>query len=126
MDANCIGHNGYVVFRLPRPVAVPHGWRVCEMEGAIGDCYRVAEPPSSSQRPYYYLLPWVPVRETREEAERDVHPWTGGGDYAYGAVVEFPLGGYVWYQTGLGSRSRAEERARRTMAEVQAELGLSN
>jgi len=125
MNANCIGHNGHVVFRLPRPVTVPRGWVVRETQGVIGDLYRIAEPPSGSRRLYRYW-PWVPVRETREEAERDVRPWTGDGNYAYGAVVEFPLGGYVWYQTGLDSRSRVEERARRAMAEVQAALDLSD
>jgi len=125
MDVNCIGHNGYVVFRLPRPVAVPHGWVVRETEDVIGDFYRIAERPGDCRRLYRYL-PWVPVRETREEAERDVHPWTGKGNYAYGAVVEFPLGGYVWYQTGLKNRPQAEERARQAMAEVRAALGLSD
>ena len=40
-------------------------------------------------------------------------------------MVEFPLGGYVWYQTGLDDRSRAEKRARRAMDEVRTQLGLS-
>jgi len=106
-------------------VAVPPDWVVRETEGVIGGSYRVAEPPNGSKRPYCYW-PWVPVRETREEAEGDVYPWTGKGNYVYGAVVEFPLGGYVWYQTGLGNRSRAEERARQAMAEVRAALDLSN
>jgi hypothetical protein len=125
MDVNCIGHNGYVVFRLPRPVETPPGWVIREAEGVIGGQYRIAERSSGSRRLYCYL-PWVPVRETREEAERDRHPWTGQGNYAYGAVVEFPLGGYVWYQTGLENRPKAEERARRAMAEVRAALGLSD
>jgi hypothetical protein len=125
MNVNCIGHSGYVVFRLPRPVEAPDGWKVCETEGMRGSLYRIAEPPSNSKRLYCYL-PWVPVRETREEAERDMHPWTGAGDYVYGAVVEFPLGGYVWYQTGWENRHRAEERAQQAMAKVREELGLSD
>ena len=124
MDVNCIGHKGYVVFRLPRPVGVPDGWRVCEAEGVRGGIYRIAEPPCGTERLYHYL-PWLPVRETREEAERDMYPWTGAGDYVYGVVVEFPLGGYVWYQTGLDDRSQAEKRARQAMDEVRTQLGLS-
>ena len=125
MDVNCIGHNGYVVFRLPRPVKAPRGWRVCETDGVIDGHYRIAEPPSGSKR-FYCYLPWVPVRETREEAERDMRPWEGKGDYVYGAVVECPLGGYVWYQTGLEDRPKAEERAQRAMDNVRADLGSSD
>ena len=124
MDVNCIGHDGYVVFRLPQPLEAPPGWVVQETENMIGSRYRIAERPPKSRRSYCYL-PWLPVRETREEAERDMYPWKGQGNYAYGAVVEFPLGGYVWYQTGLNDRAKAEERARRAMADVRDALGLS-
>ena len=125
MEINCIGHNGYVVFRLPRPIEAPAGWVVHETKDAICGRYRIAERPAESV-PFSGYLPWVPVRATREEAERDVHPWQGRGDYAYGAVVEFPLGGYVWYQTGFADRPRAEESARQTMDEVREALGLSD
>ncbi len=125
MEANCIGHHGYVVFRLPRSVEAPAGWVVRESEDVVGSHYRIAERPGVTQRLYSYL-PWVPVRETREEAERDTHPWRGMGNYAYGAVVEFPLGGYVWYQTGLQDRPKAEECARQAMAAVRRELDFSD
>ncbi len=123
MEVNCIGHDGYIVFRLPRSVEAPRGWVVRETQGVIGDRYRVAECPSDARPPCSYL-PWVPVRETREEAEGDMYPWQGRGDLAYGAVVEFPLGGYVWYQTGLKDRNEAEESARQAMARVRVALGL--
>jgi len=125
MDANCIDCNNRVVFRLPRPVAPPQGWEVQEVQGATGNLYRIARPPSNSRRAYYYW-PWLPVRETREEAERDARPWPGDGNYVYGTVVEFPLGGYIWYQTGLKTRSIAEKRAQQAMAQIRAALGLSD
>ena len=123
MKADCIGCNNHVVFRLPRPVVVPHGWTVHEVHGTIGDRYRVAGVRDNSGQSCYYW-PWLPVRETREEAERDALPGPGDSSYVYGAVTEFPLGGYVWYQTGLQPRSRAMEQARRAMARVEADLGL--
>ena len=125
MDINCIGYNDCVVFRLPQAVAAPQGWVVRETKSVLGGHYRIAEPPSNPRQLYRYW-PWVPVRETREEAERDAYRWTGEGNYVYGAVVEFPLGGYVWYQTGLESRTKAEEMARRTMTEVRVALGLAD
>ena len=121
MKADCIGCNNHVVFRLPRPVAVPHGWTVHEVRGTIGDRYRVAGPCGNSGQSCYYW-PWVPVRETREEAERDALPGPGDGNSVYGAVTEFPLGGYVWLQTGLQPRSKAEEAARQAMVMVEEAL----
>ena len=124
MDANCIGCRNHVVFRLPWPVAVPQEWAIHEVKSVSGDRYRLAGPPSDSSQSCYYW-PWVCVRRTREEAERDALPWKGKGDYVYGVVVAFPLGGYVWYQTGLQPRSRAEERAQQAMVRLGAELGLA-
>ena len=124
MNADCIGCNNQVVFRLPRPVAAPRGWQVHEVHGVVGDHYRIAGPPGNPRQLYYYL-PWLPVRETREEAERDALPGPGDGTNVYGAVTEFPLGGYVWFQTGLQPRSSAEDKARKAMAQMQEELGLS-
>jgi len=123
MNADCIGWSKHIVFRLPRPVTVPQGWTVHEVDGVIGDHYRIAGPGGNFRDSCYYW-PWLPVRETREEAERDALPGPGDGTHAYGAVTEFPLGGYVWYQTGLRPRSSAEQEARHVMSRVGAELGL--
>ena len=81
MEVNWIGHNGYVVFRLPRPVRAPDGWRVCEAEGVRGGVYRIAEPPRGTERLYHYL-PWLPVRETREETCLIVEPTRIVGIYS--------------------------------------------
>ena len=121
MNADCIGCDAHVVFRLPRPTAVPQGWNVQEVAGVIGDRYRVADQPGKSRHSYYYW-PWLPVRETPEEAERDAVPEPGDGEYVYGVVARFPLGGYVWYQTGLQPRPKAEEAARQAMAMVEEAL----
>jgi len=125
VDANCISCDNRVVFRLPWSVAAPQGWTVYEVKGVSGGVYHIAEPPSNPRR-FYNYWPWMPVRETWEEAERDALPWTGDSSCVYGTVVEFPLGGYIWYQTGLETHSRAEERAQQAMAKVRAELGLSD
>jgi hypothetical protein len=127
MKVTLISHDGHAIFELLEPIEIPPGWMMSRVVGVKDGPFVIAEPRNLGYRPdsaprRVYQWPWMRVRKTQEEAERDARPWRGGGDYVYGAAVKFPLGGWVWCQTGLKRALLAARRAAEIMAEVKATL----
>lgn len=94
-----VSDNGYTLFDIPERPVPPH-WvahRVSD-PGVRVEGWVIYTPRSITK--WMFHLPPIRVYPTREEPDRQYRLYNGYRERPIGAVVPFPLGGWVYMHTG--------------------------